>query len=81
MKSSYCADTMTSILGSRKIARLQVGLQAYLRDTVGSVPDHGNKESHIGAFVSHKTHGYTGPQSIMCAVPLCLKENKCTDLN
>ena len=81
MKSSYGADSMMSLLGSRKIARLQLGLQAYLRDTVGSVLDHGNKESHTDAFVSHKTHGYTGPQSIMCAVPLCLKGNKCTDLN
>ena len=61
--------------GSRKIAQLKSRLQAYFRDTVGSVLD-GNEESHIDAFVSHKTYGHTGPQSINCAVAWCLKKKK-----
>ena len=61
--------------GSRKIAQLKSRLQAYFRDAVGSVLD-GNEESHIDAFVSHKTYGHTGPQSINCAVAWCLKKKK-----
>ena len=61
MKSSYSADSMMGILGSRETVRLKSGLQAHLRDIVGLVLCHGNEESHIDAFVSHKTYGRTGP--------------------
>ena len=76
MKRSYSADSMMGMQGSKEIARLKSGLQAYFRDTVGSVLDHGNEESHIDAFVSHKTYGHTGPQSIKCEVAWCLKKKK-----
>ena len=74
MKSSYSADSMIGILGSREIVQLKSGLQAHFRDIVGLLLRHGNEESHIDAFVSHKTYGRTGPQSIKCAVTWCLKK-------
>lgn len=51
-------------------------MQAYLRDTVGSVPDNHNKASHKKfCFLStNKSYIYIILSSIKCAIPLCLKK-------
>ena len=56
-------------------------MQAYLRDTVGSVPDNHNKASHKKfCFLStNKSYIYIILSSIKCAIPY-LKQ-QCTRLN